>query len=265
MNPRINEFIKAVQNVSRSRRPYETFRDFVELTAVRISNSVDPVHFKQRNGNALQTQKKYSDDENNRMHAAFTLLWKIISENLERGEFEDVLGRAFEQLCIKVNGQDFTPDCVSRLAAALAFPKEITLPERGYITLSEPTCGSGSMILAAAGQLMSSGISCFNQFVVHAVDIEIRAVHMAYIQLSLYGIPAIVAHGNTITCEEHNRWYTPMYIQGKWVWKEPLGFTDGRHADDELLKLMTEPMYAAMQSAETLIMQGHKQHGEVSE
>ena len=42
-----------------------------------------------------------------------------------------------------------------------------------------------------------------------AQDIDIRCVWMAYIQLSLYGIPAMVIHGNTLTMEEWDRWYTP--------------------------------------------------------
>ena len=32
---------------------------------------------------------------------------------------------------------------------------------------------------------------------------------MAYIQLSLYGIPAVVIHGNTLTMETWSHWYTP--------------------------------------------------------
>lgn len=42
-----------------------------------------------------------------------------------------------------------------------------------------------------------------------AQDIDIRCVWMAYIQLSLYGIPAVVIHGNTLTMETWSRWYTP--------------------------------------------------------
>ena len=42
-----------------------------------------------------------------------------------------------------------------------------------------------------------------------AQDIDIRCVWMAYIQLSLYGIPAVVIHGNTMNMEEWDRWYTP--------------------------------------------------------
>lgn len=45
-----------------------------------------------------------------------------------------------------------------------------------------------------------------------AQDIDIRRVWMAYIQLSLYGIPAMVIHGNTLTMEEWDRWYTPCAL-----------------------------------------------------
>ena len=35
---------------------------------------------------------------------------------------------------------------------------------------------------------------------------------MTYIQLSLYEIPAMVIHGNTLTMEEWDRWYTPYAL-----------------------------------------------------
>jgi hypothetical protein len=40
----------------------------------------------------------------------------------------------------------------------------------------------------------------------------IRAVHMAYIQLSLLHVPAVVVHGNTLSLEEWGYWYTPAHI-----------------------------------------------------
>jgi len=39
---------------------------------------------------------------------------------------------------------------------------------------------------------------------------------MAYVQLSLYGIPAVVIHGNTLTLDEWSHWYTPLYILHGW-------------------------------------------------
>ena len=43
---------------------------------------------------------------------------------------------------------------------------------------------------------------------------------MTYLQLSLYGIPAVVIHGNTITQEQWSIWYTPIYILDRWMFKK---------------------------------------------
>ena len=43
---------------------------------------------------------------------------------------------------------------------------------------------------------------------------------MAYLQLSLYGIPAVIIHGNTLTDEEWSRWYTPVYMVNGWAMRE---------------------------------------------
>ena len=42
---------------------------------------------------------------------------------------------------------------------------------------------------------------------------------MCYLQLALYGIPAVVVHGNSLTLEEWSRWYTPVYILEGWGWR----------------------------------------------
>ena len=39
---------------------------------------------------------------------------------------------------------------------------------------------------------------------------------MAYLQLALLHIPAIVVHGNALTGEEWEHWYTPAHVVGDW-------------------------------------------------
>lgn len=43
-------------------------------------------------------------------------------------------------------------------------------------------------------------------------DIDIRCIHMTYLQLSLAGVPAIVKHQNALTREFWEAWYTPAYL-----------------------------------------------------
>lgn len=48
------------------------------------------------------------------------------------------------------------------------------------------------------------------------MDVDIRAVHMAYTQLALLHVPAVVIHGDTLSLEEYAHWHTPAHILGGW-------------------------------------------------
>jgi hypothetical protein len=39
---------------------------------------------------------------------------------------------------------------------------------------------------------------------------------MAYIQLSLLHVPAVIIHGDTLSLEEYAHWHTPAHILGGW-------------------------------------------------
>lgn len=82
------------------------------------------------------------------------------------------------------------------------------------ITLHEPACGSGGMILAFADTLQNG---CKINYTAHsfvvAGDVDRRCVHMCYIQLALTGIPAIVEQRDALTMELLGGvWKTPAYI-----------------------------------------------------
>ena len=80
---------------------------------------------------------------------------------------------------------------------------------------------------------------------IQATDLDVRCVHMTYLHLSLYGIPAVIVHGNTITLDEYDRWYTPAYLWKKWVWRAPMPFGESGYVSDEMLKCFDEPIYGA--------------------
>lgn len=232
---------------------HKVFSDFIELAAIRISNRVDPVHFKQRDERAKSIIKSYTSSEQAEMYRYLEVLMRQITANQRVGRIEDILGKLFEEFGFSRTGQDQSPPDVAKLVALLSLGKNFTIPEKGFINLDDCACGSGSLILAAAEAMLGKGLNYCEHLVVRATDTDSRCIHMAYIQLSLYGIPAVVIHGNTITLEEHTRWYTPMYILGKWVWRKPFSLSGERSADDELLKRATGPLYDAMRSAIKLL------------
>jgi hypothetical protein len=86
---------------------------------------------------------------------------------------------------------------------------DVPADKKGPVTINEPTCGSGTMVIGAVWAMQRKGIDYRHKSFFVAQDIDIRCVWMAYIQLSLYEIPAMVIHGNTLTVENWSTWYTP--------------------------------------------------------
>ena len=84
-------------------------------------------------------------------------------------------------------------------------------PDR-VITIAEPTCGAGGLIVAAIDVLKDAGINyAWNAFV-DCGDIDARCVHMTYLTLSLLGVPAVVRRGDALILDYSETWYTPAYI-----------------------------------------------------
>ena len=86
------------------------------------------------------------------------------------------------------------------------------LATQPYITVQEPAVGGGAMIIALAREMREQGFNYQKQLRVTAIDIDLRAVHMAYLQFSLFHIPAVVIHGDTIRLETYSEWHTPAFI-----------------------------------------------------
>lgn len=243
------ELIKIIQSLGQRHSSWQVFNDFVTMMAVSISNAVDPTHREKREEIYKEAAGRYSAAELEQFPLMFAALVEQADAAMHMDGPRDILGELFHALELhnKYHGQFFTPqtmaDCMAQISIT---PDDAALNEKGYITMCEPTCGSGVMVLAAAKVMMKAGLNHSNQIVVLASDLDFKCTCMAYVQLSLYGIPAVVEHANTLTCEVYSRWYTPAYIWGGWVFREHMGITstDGLE-DDERLKMAQNPLYAA--------------------
>lgn len=198
---------------------WSVWSDFVEMAAIAISNAVDWAQRDGREARYLRIAEKYDATERTRFCEAFASLVTTFEET----GHDDILGRTFMELELgsKWAGQFFTPFHLCRLMAELHVDDTMraTIAERGYVTASDPAVGAGAMPIALAAAMHAAGINYQQHLHVTAQDIDERAAHMCYVQLSMFGVPAIVVVGDTLRMEERARWYTPLHITGGWRWK----------------------------------------------
>lgn len=203
--------IKTIEKLSYRHSTWQVFNDFLEISASAVSNRIDETNFKARENNVLEIFKRYDANE---IDMFIDMYGKLVMELEKQDELRDVLGELFHALNLhnKWRGQYFTPHNVANMMAEMTITDcDKIIKNKGYITVGEPACGSGVMILGVANSLKKQGFNYQKHMLVQATDIDLKCVHMAYIQLALYGIPAVITHGNTLTMEEWSRWYTPMY------------------------------------------------------
>ena len=132
----------------------------------------------------------------------FILLGDALTE-----EMTDVLGQIYMEAGMgsKYTGQFFTPFHLSEMCARMSIGE---LPDTGKISLNEPSCGGGGMVIAACKVLHEAGFDFQRRLDVVAQDLDWKGVYMTYLQLSLIGCRAIVVQGDTLI-EPYTKNYPP--------------------------------------------------------
>lgn len=211
------ELMSLMRENARRHRLHEAFSDFCELGALAISNAADVRQYDAREERYLQIIRRYEREEADR----FPRMFAVLVEWLECG-FADCLGELFMSLELGDHwkGQFFTPYSIASLMASITTDDGKEKVQRdGFVSICEPACGAGGMVIACADAIMSQGVNYQKVMHATAIDIDATAVHMAYLQLSLLHVPAIVVHGNALTLEERGHWVTPAHVVGGWDWR----------------------------------------------
>ncbi len=210
--------IKLIEKAAYRHDTWQVFSDFVEMAALSISNSVDLAQFDEREAQYMRVAQRYTKEE----LLLFPEMLGELAEELETG-FDDVLGGVFMEMELgnKWRGQFFTPYHICKMMARMHVDDRMReiIDRQGFIRVNEPACGGAAMIVALAEEMKLAGINYQQHIHVVAQDVDLKAAHMAYIQLSLLHVPAIVIQGNTLAGEELSRWYTPAHILGLWNFK----------------------------------------------
>lgn len=164
-----------------------------------------------------KTQSRHSPEQ----LGHFRQLTETIAYLIQHGY--DLMGDLFQllELYNPHAGQFFTPPDVAKLLVRIGMDdlKE-KIETYGRVTIADHACGSGGLLLAAADYIESLGYNPKEVAVFEGIDIDRDCFNMAYIQLSLRGLQAVIHHGNTLTLKINETRCTPMLRMYQcWQWE----------------------------------------------
>ena len=183
-----DKIIKTIQSMIGKYGVYNIFEDWVRMIALAYANQI--VFSEKREEEYLEIMKKYDDVEHSKFYEMYAWLLEWSEEQMT-----DMLGYIYMHLELgsKAHGQFFTPYHVCQMMA------KMQKYDGKIIKVNEPSCGAGGNIIALAEALKEQGVNYQQKMEVICQDIDTKAVYMTYVQMCLYGIPAIVYQANTLS------------------------------------------------------------------
>lgn len=206
------EFIRVFRHTAPCMRRLEVFSDFISLAAreLDIARIRTPENIEE--SRRICDRYKPGDIED------FKRLFCLMVTALE-GKFQDFLGSLLMELELGAAemAQFFTPyDLQLMMARMLSQDVADVVARQGWITVDEPACGGAGMIIAWAQCMREAGLNPSEHLYSRCTDIDPMVADIAFVQLSLLGIPAEVITGNTLTLQANRVRYTPVYYLNKW-------------------------------------------------
>lgn len=183
-----DKIIKTIQSMIGKYGVYNIFEDWVRMIALAYANQI--VFSQKREEEYLEIMKRYDDIEHSKFYEMYAWLLEWSEEQMT-----DMLGYIYMHLELgsKAHGQFFTPYHVCQMMA------KMQKYDGKIIKVNEPSCGAGGNIIALAEALKEQGVNYQQKMEVICQDIDTKAVYMTYVQMCLYGIPAIVYQANTLS------------------------------------------------------------------
>lgn len=221
--PTVNDLLKLLEKGTYRTNAHEFLSDFFECAAIAVSNKFDFTQAEEREKRYLNIMERHDDETRRLMAEMFAMTHGLLTSQIEPDVgFGDYLGELYmrSETSNSKAGQFFTPYCVSKLCAEVSINDvdvEKYKQQDKILTVNEPACGSGGMLIAAADVLYNRyGFNIARNLLIECSDIDSRCVHMSYLQLGLAGIPAVIYRRNTLTMETWECWKTPAFIM-QWL------------------------------------------------
>lgn len=231
------EFIQIFKQLCYARSTWQVWADLMNMIACFISCAVDrtPEHFERREKEYEECLKRMGSEE------LPAQLFDIIVTALEKDPEQDFLGKLYMALELGNHwkGQFFTPYSICKLMSEMTCGEmDKQIEEQGYVSISDPACGAGATLIAAANSMKGGKYNFQNHVLFVGQDIDRVAGLMCYIQLSLLGCAGYVCIGDSLTHpmtgdvlfpreeEGQELWFTPMFQSDVWVMRRTFHMMD---------------------------------------
>ena len=193
---------KIIESIARTKSSqFEVFRDFCRMGACAVSLFT-------REDEYTEVASRYGSDHLSDFSEAFAFL----VQEMEEKPFTDILGEFYLEVAShsskQARGEFYTPPEISKLMARMLFDVDAVKAKGMPVTVNEPACGSGGMVLAVAELFAPDSVDLLR---VTCQDINPLSVDMCFINTTLWGIPAQVILGDTIRMTETSRWKNPHW------------------------------------------------------
>ena len=226
------ELIKLVRQAASTTSEWRIWDDLMYMSAAALSQPLCWVQ--DREDEYLRRIGQYDP----KTQALFPMMFAEIVEALEQEGITDVLGDIYMELEMQNHWKDqfFTPEPIARMMGRIVDPDVPELIRRhGFITVNDPCCGSGALLIAFAHNCMEQGIDFQRSVLFVGQDIDPVVARMCYIQMSLLGMPGYVIIGDCLRYPptvgklhpECEYLYTPMYYLHGFQWRR-----QRKNADD---------------------------------
>lgn len=201
--PAPTDFRNLLGSLSHRHDLHRTFDGFVRLAACALADGT-------REREYLEEAKRWEKPD---LELFSQALGALVME-MESRPFEDLIGGYYMEFALSQKGQQWngefhTPKPISDLMARITLGDLESLPTEAPITVCEPACGAGAMILSLAQVCPPEAR---RRLRVTAIDINRTACDMAFINTTLWGVPARVIHGNSLSLECWAAWSNIHYM-----------------------------------------------------
>lgn len=244
----VKDFLAVFHKFNYRYSKWEVWKDFLYLAAVSMANLVPTPDREEREQRYLSIINKYPGE----LRDCFPEMLAIVTLALDANPEQDFLGSMYHRLQLhqEQKGQFFTPYYISHFMAEINMVgvDDEEIHRKGYISVSDPACGAGAMLIAFANVAKAHGINFQKEVLFFAQDIDLTAALMCYVQLSILGCPAIVIVGDSLVKPDFHPdneiWYTPFYYLNHWRFQSFFGEKEDADGADVIVEKVDVEKFA---------------------